>query len=135
MDALEGPYPPLPPHLPPRKPRANRTPRLPRRPHNPLLPPLTYPLPNPPLPKLGTHPPPPPPPPSPPPTHQRRARLPRHRVSRGLAGDTVHLDAGDGVYAKDGCVWGAAYLWVGVLWRDCRGGDDGLSEGRGEDGE
>ncbi|KFZ09504.1 hypothetical protein V502_08705 [Pseudogymnoascus sp. VKM F-4520 (FW-2644)] len=123
------------PLLLPPKLAANRVPRLPRRPIDSLLPPLARPLPNPQLHQLGALDAPPPRAPPPHPTQQPRARLPRHRVPRRAARYFVHLDACDGVYAAHGCVWGAAYLWAGVLWRDCGVWNDGVSEGRGEDGE
>ncbi|KFY19404.1 hypothetical protein V493_07974 [Pseudogymnoascus sp. VKM F-4281 (FW-2241)] len=127
---LSSPSPTSPP-----KPAADKVPRLPRRPLDPLLPPLARPLPNPPPPQLGARDAPPPRAPAPPPTQQPRARLPRHRVSGRAPRYLVPLDARHGVYAEDGCVWSTTYLRAGVLWRDCGGGHDGVSEGRGEDGE
>ncbi|KFY51629.1 hypothetical protein V497_08970 [Pseudogymnoascus sp. VKM F-4516 (FW-969)] len=109
--------------------------RLPRRHINPLLRPLTRHIPHPPLHQLGALPPPPPPAPLAPPTKQRRARLPRPRVFGRAAGYIVSVDAGYGFHAENGCVWSEDDIWIGVLWRDCGGGHDGLSEGRGEDGE
>ncbi|KFY34598.1 hypothetical protein V494_06631 [Pseudogymnoascus sp. VKM F-4513 (FW-928)] len=109
--------------------------RLPSRPIDSLLSPLARPLPNPPLHQLDAIDAPSPPPPLPHPTQQPRARLPRRRIPRRSARDAIPLDARDGAHAAHGCVWGAAYLWAGVLWRDCGVWNDGVSERRGEDGE
>ncbi|KFY33036.1 hypothetical protein V495_08496 [Pseudogymnoascus sp. VKM F-4514 (FW-929)] len=131
MDVFEGRAPPFPTF----QTQANNPPRLPRRHINPLLRPLTRHIPHPPLHQLGALPPPPPPAPLAPPTKQRRARLPRPRVFGRAAGYIVSVDAGYGFHAENGCVWSEDDIWIGVLWRDCGGGHDGLSEGRGEDGE